>query len=186
MFTRANIGVIVGIITAVAIYLFLRDVKHISLSYVIPLCYIDIWLFKIFFEYQRITLTISRVAKINNSKLSVAELQILLADDIISVLLFLKSFLTGFLVGYFLLTSWLFLIVFLIFEYLLNFFVPAFIPYDYLFERIEKELKKRDYGKAHEIVEKIRLETYFDEMPHDSTYENWALKKYGNELINLK
>jgi hypothetical protein len=107
-----------------------------------------------------------------------------MADDIISILLFLKSFLTGFILGYFLSTSWLFLVIFLVFEYLLNILVPAFIPYGYLFRRVSKEIKKRNYENAHEIVEKIRLEKYLDEMPHDSTYESWALKKYGNELVN--
>jgi hypothetical protein len=186
MFVQANIGGIATFIVAVLIFFFFRDVKLIPPVYIFFLCYIDIWLFKIAFEYQRITLTISRIAKLNNSQLSIPELQILMTDTSIALLLFFKSILTGLLIGYFLLNSLIFLIIFLIFQYLLNFLIPAYIPYNYLFKLIDKEIDNKPLGNAEVYIEIIMLKKYFEEMPHTSNYGNWALKRYGAELLALK
>lgn len=186
MFIQANIVNVVTIIVTILISLFFRDIKSIPAIYIVFLCYIDIWFFKIAFEYQRITLIISRIAKLNHSLFSIPELQILMTDNSVAFLLFLKSFLTGFIIGYFLLNSLIFLILFLLFQYLLNFLIPAYIPYSNLFILIDKEINKRNIRNAEEYIEKIKLKKYFEEMPHTSNYENWAFRKYGNELLAIK
>jgi hypothetical protein len=186
LFFQANIGGIMTVILATLIFFFFRDVKLIPPVFIFFLCYIDIWIFKIAFEYQRITLTISRIAKSNNSNFSIPELQILMTDTSIALLLLLKSFLTGFLIGYFLLNSLIFLIIFLIFQYLLNIIIPAYIPYNLLFKLVNKEIRRKTPANADEYIEKIRLEKYFEEIPHTSNYGNWAFKKYGNELLRFK
>jgi len=186
LFIQASTGGIATVIVAVLIFLFFRDLKLIPPVYIFLLCYIDIWLFKIAFEYQRITLTISRIARFNNSKLSIPELQILMTDSSIALSLLLTAFLTGLLIGYFLLSSLTFLITFLIFRYLLNFLIPAYIPYNFLFKLVNKEINKKTLVNAEEYIEKIRLEKYFEEMPHTSNYGNWALKEYGAELLKFK
>lgn len=186
MFIKANIGNVVIIIVAVLIFFFFRDVKLIPVIHILFLCYFDIWLQKIACEYQRITFMISRVAKLNQSQLSIPELQILMTDGHISFVLFLKSFLTGFIVGYFLLNSLIFLVLFLIFQYLLSFIIPTYIPFKYLFNLINKEIKKINIENTKEYVEKIKLEKYFEGIPRTSQYENWIFNKYGNELLKFK
>lgn len=186
LFIKANIGNIVIIIFAVLVFFFFREVKLIPIIYILFLCYFDIWLEKIAFEYQRITFTISRIAKLNQSQFSIPELQILMTNDSISFFLFLKSFLTGFIFGYFLLNSLIFLVLFIVFQYLLNFIIPTYIPFKYLFKLIDKEIKKINVENVKEYVEKIRLEKYFEDIPHTSQYENWIFNKYGNELLKFK
>ena len=186
MFIQANISNIVIIIIAILISFFLRDIKSIPVIYIVFLCYVDIWFFKIAFEYQRITLIISRIAKLNHSHFSIPELQILMTDNSIAFLLFLKAFLTGFIIGYFLLNSLIFLILFLLFQYLLNFLIPAYIPYNNLFMLINKEINKKNIRNAEEYIEKIKLKKYFEEIPHTPNYENWAFKKYGKDLMIIK
>lgn len=187
MFIRANIGNIIIAIVAILILIFFRSsIKSIPLIYIIFLCYLDIWLFKIAFEYQRITLIISRIAKINHSQPSIPELQILLTDDTFAFQFFLKSFLSGFIIGYFLLNSIILLIVFLLLESLFSNFIPGYIPYNYLFKLIDKELNKDNFENVVELFEKNRLKKYFNEIPHTSNYEDWAYKKYGNELLTIK
>jgi len=51
MFIQANISNIVIIIIAILISFFLRDIKSIPVIYIVFLCYVDIWFFKIAFEY---------------------------------------------------------------------------------------------------------------------------------------
>ncbi len=186
MFIKANIGNVVIVIIAVLVFFFFRNIKFIPIIYILFLCYFDIWLQKIACEYQRITFMISRIAKLNQSKFSIPELQILMTDDSISSILFFKSFLTGFIVGYFLLNSLIFLVLFLIFQYLLSFIIPTYIPFKYLFDLINKEIKKINIENTREYVEKIKLEKYFEDIPHTSQYENWIFNKYGNELLKFK
>lgn len=184
MFFKANISGFVTIVIAGVIYFFFQDIRNIPIMYVLPLCYLDIWLFKIFFEYQRITLTISRIARMNNSRLSIIELQFLMSDPVFSTLFFFKSILTGFLAGYLLLNSFIYLLVFLVLHLLIS-LVPTYVPYSHLFRLIGKELKK-PIENSGEQIEKIRLEKYFEEISHTSSYENSAIEKYGDGLLSAK
>jgi hypothetical protein len=122
----------------------------------------------------------------NHSKFSIPELQVLMTNNSIALLLFLKSLLTGFIIGYLLLNSLALLTLFLIFEYLLNSFIPAYIPYNYLFKLIGQEINKRALESTGEYIEKVRLEKYFEEIPHTSKYERLAVQKYGSELLTFK
>ena len=186
MYLKANIGTIITVIEAFLILIFFRNVKYIPVIYILLLCYLDIWLFKIAFEYQRITLIVSRIAKLNHSLFSIPELQILMTNSVVSFELLLKSFLSGFVIGYLLLNSLVYLGIFLLIQLLFSGLIPSYIPYKYLFSIISKELNRRDISKAEEYIEKIRLKKYFDELPHTSEYENSAFKKCGNELLRFK
>ncbi|MDD4110558.1 MAG: hypothetical protein PHS54_03280 [Clostridia bacterium] len=73
MFIKANIGNIIIVIVAVLIFFFFHEIKLIPIICILFLCYFDIWLQKIAFEYQRITFMISRVAKLNKSQFSIQE-----------------------------------------------------------------------------------------------------------------
>lgn len=186
MIIQANIANVLTIIVAILLTFFLKEIRFIPIIYLIFLSYIDIWLFKIAFEYQRITLILSRIARLNHSRYSIPKLQILMTNSTFAFFLFLQAFLTGFVIGYFLSTSIFFLIIFLILKYLFSFIIPAYIPYKKLFTNIEKELNSKNMTVPEEYIEKTRLQKYFAELPHNKEYENWAFKKYGNALLTIK
>lgn len=188
MFFRANVGNILTIVIVVLIYFFFRGIKNIPLIYFIFICYIDIWLFKIAFEYQRITLILSRIAKFNNSsQLSIPELQILMTDNFFAFIFFHQFFLSGFIVGYSILNSLVYLILYLLFKYFLCSSIPTYIPFNYLFRLVNRELNRSEITiNPIEYFEKSNLKKYFEEMPHNSNYEDWAFDKYGNGLLKVR
>lgn len=186
MFIQANIGSILTIITALVTIFIMKDAKNIPIFYMIIAFYLDIWFFKIAFEYQRITLLISRIAKLNKSRFTIAELQILMTNNSFALLLFFSSFLTGIIIGYLLLKSIIFLVIFIFLKYILNFLIPTYIPYAKLFELVSEEINKNIIQNPIEYIEKLILKKYFEELPCTKDYENWAFKKYGKELLSIK
>lgn len=185
-FLEANIGNVVAIVVGIVTYIYYKKAGSIAPIVLIILCYIDIWLFKIAFEYQRITLIISRIAKLNKSQFVIPDLQVMMTSGTFGFFLFLTSFLTGYIVGYLLSKMVILLLLFLVVKYLLNMIVPGYIPYRKLFFVIGKEINNRDMGLPGEYIEKVRLNKYFEELPHDKTYEDSAFKKYGNVLLSVK
>ena len=178
LFLRANLNYILLILVAILVFFFFGSVKDIPLFLIILLCYLDITVFNISFEYQRITLILARIAKVHNSNLGLPQLQILMTNNKIVPFLILDAIVSGIIIGYFLHTSLLFLSLYLLAKYLLGIFIPTYKPYSLLFKYIGQELENSTMTLPQEYMEKIRLKKYFEELPHDKSYENWAYKKY--------
>jgi hypothetical protein len=162
LFFKANIGNIFLLLIAIYIYFFLKDIDTIPLYFIIILCYLDITIFNISFEYQRITLIISRIAKVaHNSNLSVPQLQILMTNNKIVPLLIIDAVIAGIIIGYFLHASLVFLLLYLIAKYLMGIFIPTYKPYALLFKYVGQELENKSIKSAHEILEKFLYRTLF-------------------------
>jgi hypothetical protein len=176
MFLRANLGNILIAIVAAIVYFFLKDIKSLPLLLILILGYIDITIFNISFEYQRITLVIARLAKAHKStNLSVPQLQVLMTSDKISPLLLIDAVISGIITGYFLLTSIWYLIAFFVMKYLLGIFLPSYKPYKYLFKLVGQELNNNSMSQPHEFIEKTLLLTYYKMLPHNKNYETEIL-----------
>jgi hypothetical protein len=129
---------------------------------------------------------LARIACISGSTLSIVEMQIMMANSVFSFLLFFSSFLTGLVFGILLLKSFIFLLGFVVLKYFLNTLIPACIPYKLLFKLIEEELNKISPKNVNLYISRIRINKYFEEMPHNKDYENWAFRKYGNDLLKIQ
>lgn len=180
LFLQANLGNILLILISIIIYFFFGNITIIPLSLILILCYLDATIFNISFEYQRITLIIARIAKASNSALSIPQLQVLMTNNKIVPFMVIDAVISSMIIGYFLHTSILFLFIFLIVKYFLGIFIPTYKPYKLLFKYIGQELKKNTIELPQEYIEKIRLNKYYSELPHNKEYELWAYKKYKN------
>lgn len=186
MWLRANIANVFIVISSIAFVFFFPKVKSVHFVYIFLLIYLDFFIYKTTFEYQRITYILARIAKHNGSSVSIPQLQLLMTTGSMGIIIFLQAFLTGFIIAYLYLNSIVYLLVFLVVRYLLNFIVPTITPYRLLFTLLTKEFKKIASDNPVETIEKIRLAKYFEEMPHTKEYENWAFLKFGNDLLKYK
>lgn len=186
---QANIGIITTFIVAILLVLLMPQINNIPILIIVLLVYIDITLYKVAFEYQRVSLTIARIAKMESSSfshMSIPEIQLLLSSSKLSFLFYLTSFLTGFIIAYLYLSSILFLIAYLFVKYLFSMFIPTYIPYKLLFKFMGLEFEKTDLRHPQELIYKTLLRKYFDDMPHSRKYESWAFEKYGTEIVKIK
>jgi len=189
LFLQANIGLITSLISAILLVLFFPQVANLPLFYILILTYLDISIQNIAFEYQRISLTLARIAKIDNpmfATYSIPEIQLLLSSASFSAWFFFSSFITGFLLAYLYLNSFLWVIGFLILKYFLAIFIPTYKPYKLLFNYMEKELYNINTGNSLNIILKSMLRKYFGEMPHTKKYEEWASTRYGKSHSKTK
>jgi hypothetical protein len=182
---KANIGFFITIVSALLTFLLFSNLRSLPIIITLIFCYLDIWLYKIFFEYQRITLILARIFSLEDSDLSVVQIQMILANDTLSLLLLFSSFFTGLIWGILLQKSLILFLIYLILKHFLNTLIPAYIPYTLWFKLVENEANKVDRNGTI-YLQKIRIQKYLEEMPHNKNYENWAFKKYGNNLLKVK
>lgn len=188
LFLQANIGIIFSIIFALLLVVFFPQVVDFPILATLLLIYLDITLHSIAFEYQRISLIIARVAKLDNpgfASLSIPEIQLLISSTSLSKYFFFTFIITGFILAYLYLHSFVWLGGYLFFKYVLSDFIPKYKPYKLLFKLMHKEFINKE-GDPGDLLYKAKLRPYFDEMPHTKKYEDWAFKKYGPNLLKVK
>lgn len=181
----ANIATILTFGLALLITVLFPNIKEIPLWVMICLSYFDISIFNTTFEYQRITLTVARIAKLSEFAQPVHLLQLLMTSPNIGVLVYINAVSTGVLIAYLFLKSIPLLILFLLVRYLLNILVPTYVPFNYLFKLVGTELAK-SIRSSEDFMTKIRLTRYFEELPKDKTYEKFAFQKYGKDLQKIR
>jgi hypothetical protein len=189
LFFQANIGIIASLIFALILAIFFPQIRSLSLVPILVIIYVDITIHSIAFEYQRISLTLARIAKIDSlsfASLPITQAQLLLSSTSFSTYFFFSFLITGFLLAYLYLLSPLLLVGYLILKYFLADFIPTYKPYKLLFNFMDKEFKNNDLKNPITLIYKTKLKQYFDEMPHTRKYEDWAVKKYGVNLLKVK
>ena len=180
-----NISTILTFIIALLITALFPNTRELPLWFMLCLSYIDISIYNTTFEYQRITLTIARIAKLSDFPQTIPILQLLMTSPNIGILVYINAISTGVLIGYFFLKSIPLLVLFLLIRYLLNILIPTYVPFNYLFKLVGIELAK-SAKSSEDFMTKIRLTSYFEELPKNKTYENFALQQYGKDLQKIR
>jgi len=189
-FLQANMGIIIGTIVFFFSYIFHVN-QFINLKTIIVMTIICFYIYRIVFEYQRITLILARCVKlkINNEEIiDIFDIQVLLSSSVLGFVLFLESVVFGIVAGYFLRINVFYLLIVLVVKYLVLAWIPIPIPFTIFFQLIDKEIVKA--GRELMILGKIKsmviLVSTYRKMPHNKTYEDWAFKEHGNVLLAQK
>lgn len=187
---QANIGSLFGLIALILSYLFHAD-QFINFRIIIILTVVSFYIYRVLFEYQRITLTLARCVKVkisNEENIGVVDIQVLLSSSILGFILFLEAIVFGIIAGYLLRISIVYLAIVLFVKYIVLAWIPIPTPFGVFFRLIDKELISagRKIMISGHMKTMLFLISIYKEMPHDKSYEDWAFKEYGNALLAQK
>lgn len=186
-FLQANIGGLIGLIVLVLSYLFKID-QFVGFKTISLLTIVCFYIYCTAFEYQRITLTLARCIKVkigNEENIGVVEIQELLSSPIMGYVLLSEGIVFGIVGGFLLRISVVYLLIILFVKYIVLAWIPTPAPFGVLFKLIDKELTNTGKqlmlsGRMNVLITLISI---YKRMPHNKTYEDWAFKEYGNDLL---
>ncbi|PIR42211.1 hypothetical protein CO058_02085 [candidate division WWE3 bacterium CG_4_9_14_0_2_um_filter_35_11] len=182
---QANFGGLIGLIVMLLAYLYHVD-RFVGHWTIFILTIVSLYIFCFAFEYQRITLILARCVKSKvATEVSISDIQAWLSSPMLGFIFLLESIVFGIISGYLLSINIIYLVIVLFIKYIVLAWIPVPLPFGVLFRLINRELITLTQPSIFlgNMMLILQLKHIYKEMPHDKTYEDWAFKEYGNNIL---